>query len=539
MTPRRARKRIPLAIAALLAVVAAGCSTSGDGGDGEARRPGEAATPAAVQELVVGYGEDPWVDAAETDKKRFPGYPLQADVCETLVKLTPDFQVGPSLASDWELVGDNTFRFTLEEDPAFSDGTPLTADAVKYTMDYTAQEPAVGGDGIGPDSTRVIDERTVEVTPTEPNLRLVEQMTHPSYQVLAPGSDPLTDTDGVMCTGPFEVAEYVPNERLVVERNDDYWGEPAKLDKITFRFIPDDTTRTLALQNGEVDLITDVPRGVLSSIEQLPGIKIAEAPVGQVFLAYLARRDLAGTDKPLADPRVRRAVAHAIDRKGYVDGVLDGNGVEVPTVAPPAVLGEHAEMVQGVPYDVDEAARLLDEAGWTLGPDGVRSKDGRPLELSMVFARVDLTTMEYAQAALAQVGIRGNIEQLDAGAYRERLDTGNYDLDFSGPNQNDANPAFLLSLRWWSKADGENARFISPGPDTEFERIIDQTQQATDSEELRRLAAEAMHELVDNEVGAIPLAGVYRIYGMKDNVQGFEAHPSSTNQRWSTVFISQ
>jgi ABC-type transport system substrate-binding protein len=195
--------------------------------------------------------------------------------------------------------------------------------------------------------------------------------------------------------------------------------------------------------------------------------------------------------------------------------------------------------VRGVPYDPDEAARLLDEAGWKVGPDGRRSKDGRPLELSMVFARVDLTTMEYVQAALAEVGIKGNIEQLDAGAYRDRLDTGNYDLDFSGPNQNDANPAFLLSLRWWSKADGENAQFIAPGPDTEFERIIDQTQRATDNEELQRLAAEAMHELVDNEVAGIPLAGAYRIYAMKDDVEGFEAHPSSTNQRWSTVFISE
>ncbi len=522
---------------ALLGIVAVACAGN-DGKDSTGQPSGET-RPAAVQELVVGYGEDPWVDASESDKKRFPGYPLQADVCETLVKLTPDFQVAPSLASSWELVGDNTFRFTLKEDPTFADGTPVSADAVKYTMDYTAQEPAVGGDGIGPESTKVIDERTVEVTPTEPNLRLVEQITHPSYQVLAPGSDPLADTEGVMCTGPFEVAEYVPNERLVVERNDDYWGEPAKLDKITFRFIPDETTRILALQNGEVDLVADAPRGVLDSIEGLSGIKIAESPVGQVFLAYVARRDLAGTDKPLADPLVRRAVASAIDRGGYVEGVLDGNAVEVTTVAPPAVLGEHADLVEGVPYDPAEAARLLDEAGWTPGPDGIRVKDGRPLELAMVFARVDVTTLEYVQAALAEVGIRGKIEQLDAGAYRERLDTGNYDLDFSGPNQNDANPAFLLSLRWWSKADGENAQFISPGPDTQFERIIDQTQEATDREELQRLAAEGMHELVDNEVGGIPLAGVYRIYAMKDNVQGFEPHPSSTNQRWSTVFISE
>ena len=77
------------------------------------------------------------------------------------------------------------------------------------------------------------------------------------------------------------------------------------------------------------------------------------------------------------------------------------------------------------------------------------------------------------------------------------------------------------------------------GDTKNFERIIDQSQQATDQVELQRLSAEAMHELVDNEVGGIPLAGVYRTYAMKDDVQGLEPHPSSTNQRWSTVFRSE
>jgi len=121
--------------------VAAACGGSGDGGGGTAGGGGAAEpTPAAVQELVVGYGADPWADASEGDKKRKPSYPLNADVCETLVRLTPDFQVAESLASDWEVVGDNTLRFTLKDDPTFSDGSPLTAEAVKYTLDYTASE---------------------------------------------------------------------------------------------------------------------------------------------------------------------------------------------------------------------------------------------------------------------------------------------------------------------------------------------------------------------------------------------------------------
>jgi peptide/nickel transport system substrate-binding protein len=545
---RRFRSARSTAVLCVLALVAVACGgDSGTGGSEQAGGGGQQEAPRApVQELVVGYAGDPWEDASEKDKKRIPNYPLNADVCETLVTLTPEFEVAEGLASDWEYVGENTFRFTLKDDPTFSDGTPVTADAVKYSLDYTVQEPQTSGFAfLGPDSTRVVDERTVEVTPTAPNLRLVEQINHPTYAVLAPGSDPFADIDTLTCSGPFQVSEYVAGERLVVERNENYWGEPAQLDKITFRFLPDDTTRTLALQNGEVDLITGVPRGVLSSLQGLPGITIEEAPVGQVLLAYMARRDAEGNERILADPDLRRAVAHAIDQDAYVEAVLGGNGEVVETVAPPAVLGEHADTVEGIPYDTEEAVRLLEEAGWTLGPDGVRAKDGQPLELTMIFSPggggtgIDLTTLEFVQAQLREIGVRANIDQLDPGAYRERLENGNYDLNFSGPNQNDANPAFLMSLLLYSKSSLPNAKIISPGPDTEFERLIDQTQEATDREELQRLAAEAMHELVDNEVGVVPLAGVGRIYAMKDTVQGFEPHPSGTNQRWSTVFRTE
>ncbi len=524
----------------LLGLVAAACA--GNGSDSDSKAGGQEdrkLVPAARQELVVGTDEDDWVDA-ERDRKRLPSYPLNADVCETLVRLTPDFQVAEGLASDWEFVGDNTFRFALREDPTFSDGRPLTAGAVKYTMDYTAQEPATSGFSfIGPESTTVVDERTVDIRPAKPNLRLVQQITHPTYTVLAPGSDPLNDPN-VTCTGPFKVVEYVPGERLVVERNDDYWAEPAKLDKITFRFIPDETTRTLALQNGEVDLITDVPRSILSTVEAFPDIEIAEAPVGQVILMYVARRDASGSDKLLSDPVLRRAVAHAMNRETYVEGVLDGNGELVSTVSPPAVLGDSADLVEGIPYDPDEATRLLDEAGWRAGPDGMRSKDGRPLEVTIIFGpgRIDQATVEFVQAQLQAVGIAGKVDQLDAGAYSERWDAGDYDLNLSSPNQNDANPAFIMSF-WHSESSFPLAKPISPGPDTEFDRLMDQTQQATDEEELRRLSAEAMHELVDVEVGAIPLAGTYRIYAMKERVEGLDPHPSGTNQRWSTVFLSE
>jgi peptide/nickel transport system substrate-binding protein len=521
-------------------LIATACTSTSDPSatDDPAVNTSEPGEPSGPQELVVGAAEDPWVDSSESDQKRKPNYPLNADVCETMVRLATDFSVVPMTAES-EYVGDNTFRYTLLDGVAFADGTPVTAEDLKFSMDYTVEEPSIGFSFLGAESTTVIDDRTVEITPTQTNLRLNEQINHPTYSVLQPGSDPLTDVESSTCTGPFEVESYSPEEELVVVRNDNYWGEPALLDRITFRFYPDPTTRALALQNGEVDLIEDVPLSILESIESQPGVKVVRAPVGYTTMFYIARRTAEGEERLLADPLVRRAVAASMDSDAFVNGVLNGNAEDIPHIAPPAVLGEFSDMVEGVPFDPAEAERLLDEAGWIREGDGVRTKDGEPLTLKIIFQRIELTTAEFVQAQLQEVGFDAQIAQLDSGAYREALNSGDYDLDISQPNQNDGNPAFLMALRWYSEAPVENAKIISPGPDTEFDAMIDAILTEEDPTELQRLSAEAMHELVDVEVGGVTLAGGYQVYAMDEGVQGFEAHPSGTNQRWSTVFLQE
>lgn len=530
----KGRTRLVVGLLTML-LVAGACSSSNDKptttGGGQADQG-----PTGKQELTVGVAADPWVDSAEGDKKRKPNYPLNADVCDTLVQLAPDFSVVP-MATEAKYVGDNKFRFTLVPGVKFADGTPVTATDLKYSIDYTTQAPTIGSGFIGKDSAKIIDDKTVEVTPTVQNLRLIEQINHPSLVVLKPGSDPLNNLMASVCTGPFKVERYTPQQELVVVKSANYWGQPAKLDRITFKFYPDETTRALALQNNEVDMIQDVPLSILKSVQSQPGVKIERAPIGYTTMFYIARRTSAGVDRILADPLVRKAVAHSIDRNAFVNGVLAGNAEVIPHIAPPAVLGPFADQVKGIPFNRAEAARLLDQAGWTRQGDAVRTKGGQPLRVKIIYDRVELTVPEFVQAQLRAVGFDAQIAQLDAGAYRDASNTGDYDIDISVPNQNDGNPAFLLALRWYSKATGANAKIISPGPNTKFESMIDSILVEPDPVELKRKTAEAMHELVDVEIGGVTLAGGYRVYALKDKVMGFQPHPSSTNQRWRTVYV--
>lgn len=189
---------------------------------GQSTAPATASrTPAANQDLTIHTAQDGYVVSGP--KSYLGMYPLNVNVYEPLVALQPDYSVVPILATRWERVGTNTFRFHLRPGVRFHDGSPLRAADVKYTFDRIAS--AGGGVvGLGPDSTVVVDDATVDVTPKRPNLRVVEQIVHPQYSILKEGTVPGPQGPG---TGPFEWVEYTRTVRVKVKQARSYWGKPA------------------------------------------------------------------------------------------------------------------------------------------------------------------------------------------------------------------------------------------------------------------------------------------------------------------------
>ena len=195
-------------------------------------------------ELVIGVVADAYrVDPPERANVGY--YPLNTNIFEALVRLTPDYQIEPMLAESWEFVEPNTYRFTLRQGVTFHDGTPFTADAVVWSMGRIAQ----AGGGIlliDENSTKAIDDFTVEITPAQPNRRLLQQLNHPNESIVATNTSPAEVRIG---TGPFREVEYVKEDRYVVEAFDGYWGDDKPLvQRITFRSIrPDDARPRVAV----------------------------------------------------------------------------------------------------------------------------------------------------------------------------------------------------------------------------------------------------------------------------------------------------
>lgn len=531
------------ALAALLALllVVAACE-AGDGtgedagdevtGDGDETADDDAEVP---QELAVGVANDTYVQ--EGTGANVGMYPVNTNVYETLIRLTPEYDLEPLLAEDWEFVEPNTWRFHLREDVTFHNGEPMDAEAVKEGLFDRVAADGGGTIRAGEDSAEVVDEHTIDFTPTEENLRVPEQIVHPNNSVVAPGTMP--DGEEVVGTGPFEFVEYRSDELISVERNDDYWGEAPTLESMTFRFFPEASSRMRALEAGEIDVAYEVPREEVDALESA-GIEIATSEVGAYRAIYAnihggQPHDLLGEDE------VRHAVARAIDRQEIVDEVLNGLATTDQTMIPPRLLGEHADLIEGFDHDPEQAIELLEDAGWEEGDDGVRERNGRRLELTLESgfggADVHRPVPTVLQSQLAEVGIDLQVnEHPDSAAYQEVIETGEGDLFLEQGSQNDANPGFLPVLLFYSQGEAADAPYqqlFAPGE--EFDRLIEPSLTSPETEESLEAVAQAMRHIVDEEAIVLPFAGIYRVVGHDPAVQNFEPHPSMLNLRWDDV----
>ena len=535
---RRQRQRLG-AIVAMLLIVATACTTD------EKETPDAAGDSRAKPALVVAAGEDGSQLEPPAQANVATGFGnANAPVFETLVALAPDFSIKPLLATTWELIPPNTWRFHLQAGVTFHNGTPFDAAAVVDNVTRLWAPDLINVTSLGPDSATVVDPLTVDLTPTKANFRLLEQLVHPVYGIQAPGTSAGAGTapDSTPTgTGPFKFARYRMDVELEVVRFDGYWDPKAqaKAEKITFRFLPEGNARVLALEAGDVDAIYDVPRQLASTIDDPDVVIVKSAPGG--YDALLLNAKGTAPHDILTDLAVRQAVAHGIDREAILEDVWRGNAEVMDTVIPAPVLGAHASLVKGYQHDRAEAGRLLDQAGWALGSDGVRAKDGRRLELTLVVddAEGQRPVPELVQSQLKDIGIAVTLDAPgDPNVYFDKLLQGDGDMFVETGSQNDANPIFLGGL-FTAEPGGfdDYASHFGAGP--EYDQIFTRANSSPDTEEVRRLAAEDMHIAVDTVVVVVPIAGIDTIWGRRRNVEGFVPHPSAVHQRWSDVYATQ
>ena len=237
--------------------------------------------------------------------------------------------------------------------------------------------------------------------------------------------------NGHIGTGPYVLTDFVTDEYAVFERNENYWGNAPAIRKITVKVIPDNQTRIMALESGEIDLIFGKNMIDADAISQyLDSDKFTVGLSDPTSTRHIVMNT---THEILGDPAVRKALQHATDRQTISDGIF--YGLEQPADTLYATTVPYCNVgLKPYEYSTETAAQLLDEAGWVLGSDKLRAKDGKQLALDLLYnsdSVTEKTIAEYLQSEYLKLGISMTIHGEEEQSYRDNMKAGNFDMVFN------------------------------------------------------------------------------------------------------------
>ena len=348
-----------------------------------------------------------------------------------LVSYDESFAPQPDLAVSWEILEDGAlYRFKLRDDAFWHDGTPFTSADVAYTFEEvltTFHSRTRASVGALLESVDAPDPATVEFRFSEPYAPLMQQLDVTEAPILPAhifeGTDPQENpaNQRPVGTGPFMFSSYSPDEELVLVRNPDYF-EPGlpKLDEVVMRVIPDAGSQVIALEAGEVDWLWGVPGpdlARLSGDDRFGTLKTLVNPGGANRIMTVSFN----LDRPaLADARVRRAIAHGLDRTAFLERAAFGQGNVATAPVSSGIPTAYAGGLDLPGYDPDRARALLDEAGWTADGGGGRTAegadgaaDGTPLSIGVHLFPRFAPYGELMKALLAEIGIDVEVKALE------------------------------------------------------------------------------------------------------------------------------
>ncbi|MBS6999825.1 MAG: nickel ABC transporter substrate-binding protein [Clostridiaceae bacterium] len=438
------KKRIlSLCLAGLMAASLTGCG--GAGNTAETTAAAGAENGAAASEAGASEGKEELVfvnyrDIRDLNPHLYAGEMYAQEMLyETLVNITADGYEG-CLAESWDISDDGkTYTFHIRDGVKFSDGEVCDANAIKANFDAIIENKdrhtwlemmnlLVG--------VSAPDDKTFVIELSEPYYPLLTELgvTRPFAMISPKAMKDGSTKDGVNAyigTGPYVLTDFVTDEYAVFEANENYWGEQPKIKKITVKVIPDNQTRILALEKGEIDMIFGKNMIDADAINQYTGndkftVSLSD-PTSTRQIVLNTTRDV------LADKEVRQALQHATNKQAISDGIF--YGLEQPADTLFAKTVPYCDIdLEPYAYDVELAQSMLDEAGWVVGADKIREKDGQKLNIDLLYNSDSVTEKaiaEYLQSEYQKIGISLNIHGEEEQSYRDNMKAGNFDMVFN------------------------------------------------------------------------------------------------------------
>lgn len=489
--------------AAALAAVLAATTTflTACGSDSGSAADAEGLTPRSGGTITVGILPPCGLDKAQTSGCNF----ANVEVVDNLTEQLPDTgEIVPWLAESWD-VSENglSYTFHLKDGVTFSNGEKLDADAVKLNFDNVID---LGKQGkafqssaylLGYQGSTVVDPLTVRVDFDQPKAGFLQALSEKPLGIIAPETITTKTPEerlanGVIGSGPFVIDEVVQDSKVVLRRRDDYqWSSPknahegpAYLDGITFQVLPEDSVRTGALLSGQIQVSTTVPANDVDTITG-QGFDIVSRSSAGIVYTYYANV----TDPILSDPAVRQALQIGIDRDEIHDTVFN-EFQKVPTSILSTTHPNYRDLSGELGYDSAEAEKILDAAGWKVGADGIREKDGQKLSFAIQFsASGDKSLHELVQLQLERIGVDLRLAQTSAAEVTANRSSGKWQLQYGNLTRPDADVLV-------SSFDPDFSQFYKTSYDPELEGLLQEQGHELDPAKRNDLAAQIQERVV-------------------------------------------
>jgi peptide/nickel transport system substrate-binding protein len=446
---------------------------------------------------------------------------IMEHMVEPLLELTPKGEIAPKLAEKWQVSADATeFTLKLKKGIRFHDGQPFNAEAVRVNFDRRIDPRAATKFYFlvaQIESVTVIDEYTVKIKTKVPFAPLLSHLTYPTNGIQSPAAlkrswdKPLRMPIG---TGPFIFKEWVPGNRIVMVRNDNYWGISPTLSEVTFRVIPNDVSRVVALEKAEVQVAVQIPPSHIPRLKVNPQIKIITTPsVKTIYLGFNCLKE------PFTDRRIRQALNYAVNKEAVVEHVLGGAGRVSDAPISPGIFGYAP--IKTYEYNVEKAKALLAEAGF---PEGFETTlyipTGRYYE--------DVAVASAVAADLLKVGVKAEIKRMDWDTYIPFIfrdnEAAEHMLYLLGWNTVTGDADYGLYTLFHSGEWPKKGMNVSFFKNEKVDQPLDAARGTANPGERKKLYKEAMTVIVE-EAPWIFLYTETQITGVRANVKDIVIHP--------------
>lgn len=476
----------------------AGCSNSSNQkGNTESKDDTviESSQPEVKQGGEITIGVTSFADTLEPTEQYFSWVVSRYGVGETLVRFDENGEIVPCLAESWENSEDGkSWTFKIREGVKFSNGDDMTPELVKASLERTFEMSDRAPEFFTPKSIEV-DGQNLVITTENAVAVLPGSLADPLFLIVDTNADQSKFAmEGPVCTGPYIVESFSPTDACVVVKNENYWGGEVPLDKVTLKCIDDQTTRSMALQTGEVDIAYNLKTENVVEFENNDQYEIQKLESLRSTYAFMNQNG------PLGDLALRQAVIRGLDRETYCNQLLEGGATTGKAPVPPTLDFGFDELNDENTYDPEGAKALLAEAGYKdINGDGyVETPEGKKLELEFVIytSREELNVYaQAAQASLKEIGIKVKLTTVSYETLLDVRDSGKYDLlIWNVLVANTGDPEKYLRENWYSTSASNTAGYNNK----EVDKLLDQLSEEFDESKRKDLIIQIQQLIMDD-----------------------------------------